>query len=204
MVASILPEAVDQLLLDSKPISYLGPSSERPTHPHQYGVTGVIDPGSLQDLRGKLFAELDSKEDRPVVLYVNSPGGSAQGCFETAEVVRRLAAKRQVIAVAEGACCSAAYHIVSGATKIIASPGCFVGSCGTIGALVDESAMLESQGVKIVYVASAAAKTTGQPGKAVTEEDITRLQARVDSLNSQFRLSLEAPPDSQSCRSPTP
>ena len=56
------------------------------------------------------------------ILDLDTPGGEANGAFEAAQAVRDVAARKPVIAIANGMAASAGYALASGATQIIAAP----------------------------------------------------------------------------------
>ena len=59
---------------------------------------------------------------KSLILDLDTPGGEANGAFEAAQAVREVAARKPVIAIANGMAASAGYALASGATRIIAAP----------------------------------------------------------------------------------
>jgi ClpP class serine protease len=90
-------------------------------------IGSLVNRGSFMDvLSGILSYEIlkrdigmaaSDKAVKAIVLDIDSPGGEAVGAFEAAEVVADAAKVKQVTAVANGLCCSAAYAIASAATR---------------------------------------------------------------------------------------
>jgi ClpP class serine protease len=153
-------------------------------------LDGPVEPNMLARFREWLWPFTKAPSDTPLVIIMDSPGGTVMGTDETTEVVRRVAAQRPVIVIVEGLCCSAAYMIASPATRIIATRSSLIGSCGTIIALLDDVEAFKMLGLKFVYVSSAPAKQVGCPGKEVTEADIALAKLRVSSLNNLFEVAL--------------
>ena len=81
------------------------------------------------------------------VLYVNSPGGSALASELVLAEVRRLAARKPVIAYVDRVAASGGYMVALGAKEIWASPGSILGSIGVFAGKFDLSALLSRVGV---------------------------------------------------------
>ncbi len=187
-IASIMPESASRikkaLSTKTRPIEVtaVGPELRHAAVGH---FDGIILPENLAMLRE--WSERQRTDDlvSEAILRINSPGGLVEGVPETFEFLRRLAKTKTLTVLAEGYCCSAAYWIASAATRLYASPSCYVGSCGVISLLVDDSAAFAMQGVRIIPVSTADAKSEGTPGQQITEADIARVQRRiVDTKNS--------------------
>ena len=65
-----------------------------------------------------------------VIIAINSPGGMANGLFETCGMIRELSAEKPVYAYVDGMACSAAFAIAAACTKIYIGPGGETGCCG--------------------------------------------------------------------------
>lgn len=127
-----------------------------------------------------------------VILDINSPGGEAIGAFETAAMVRELAAKKPVTAVVNGMAASAAYAIASGATKIVTTESGVSGSIGVISLHVDQSRALENEGLKPTLIFAGAHKADGNPFGPLPDAVRADFQARVDGIYAQFLKTVEA------------
>ncbi|MEC8424335.1 MAG: S49 family peptidase, partial [Myxococcota bacterium] len=73
---------------------------------------------------------------RAVVLYVDSPGGSALASDLIARSVGRLAARKPVVAAFHNVSASGGYYLSAPASEIIAREGTITGSIGVIGGKV--------------------------------------------------------------------
>lgn len=192
--AMILPAAAQRLLAPKAIATRRAPARREGRRVHEFTLAGEIVPASLATLRSWLRDRSAEESDDPILLWINSPGGFIEGVEEASVMVRRLAERREVTVLAEGHCCSAAYFIASGATRIVASPSCVVGSIGTVIVLIDDSAAAGAMGVKVLPVASAPAKAIGMPGVEVTEGDVAQVGELVVELNHAFELALERSP----------
>jgi ClpP class serine protease len=125
---------------------------------------------------------------KAVLLYINSPGGLVEGCFELAEYMRAESARTGIplYAYGEGMMCSAAYALACSAQKIGASKTTMVGSIGVIDCLVDATAMDEAWGMKYRLITSGARKADGNPHQPIDDGAVLATQQRVDDLAGLF------------------
>ncbi len=102
--------------------------------------------GSETLVAGLRAAALDRRSPA-AVLYINSPGGSALASELVLAEVRRLAARKPVIAYVDRVAASGGYMVALGAKEIWASPGSVLGSIGVFAGKFDVSPLLASAGV---------------------------------------------------------
>ena len=121
-----------------------------------------------------------------IMLVIDSPGGMVTGVPEAAAAVRNAALRKPVLAYNDGMMDSAAYWIGSQATAIYSTESGRTGSIGAYLAFMDFSKMAESIGIKVEVIRSAPHKGMGTPGTALTDEDRTALQTRIDTLGNDF------------------
>ena len=121
-----------------------------------------------------------------IVLSVDSPGGSAAGVSEFADVIFQSRGKKPIIAHGTGHVCSAAYEVASQCDAIYCEPTTLIGSIGTITSLVDSSRAFEAMGLEEVVATTAHHKTIGVPGVPIDAEHRTHLQEMVESFNHLF------------------
>ena len=108
-------------------------------------------------------AELD-KDNRAIVLKINSPGGSAYDSDETYLNLMDYKKKtgRPIYAYAEDLMASGGYYIAAASDEIYANRNSLIGSIGVIGfQSVDASALLNKLGVKVTTVHSGKDKLVG-------------------------------------------
>jgi signal peptide peptidase SppA len=148
-----------------------------------WGADGVVVTSAVAKTLRELAAD---PAVRSIALVVDSPGGQASGIHDLSETVREVAAVKPVHALVDGMAASAAYWMVSAASKITASPGSRVGSIGVYLVALDASRMAENAGVRVHVLRSGAEKGVGTFGAPLTAEQLGTLQAYVDELAADF------------------
>jgi signal peptide peptidase SppA len=141
---------------------------------------------SIDQFKAQFRQAMNDPSVKAIVIDVDSPGGSVQGVDELASEILAARGKKEVTAVVSGICASAALYIVSGASKIVASPSSQVGSVGVYGALRDETAKNEKEGVKHTVVTYGANKALGDPRTPTSPTAIADLQESVDAYGGMF------------------
>lgn len=122
-------------------------------------ISGVVgDDQKLYDLIDDLA---DNHKAKAVMLWLDTPGGSAVGGEEIFLRLRELAKKKPVVAVMRSLSASAGYMIALGADYIIAREGTITGSIGVILETAEFSELIEKVGVKPIIIKSAPLK--GEP-----------------------------------------
>lgn len=131
---------------------------------------------------------LGDPEVTAVVIRIDSPGGLVDGTFEAAEAVyqARQAAKKPLVAISCGLCCSAAYWIGSQAGELYAGETDWVGSIGTRLSLLDSTQYYAELGLTRIEVTSGTYKAAGADGQPVTEEVQAYFQDLVDRMQERF------------------
>ena len=121
-----------------------------------------------------------------IAFLVNSPGGTAFGCFDTADFLYAQRSKKPMVAIVNPNCCSAAYAIASVAHKIRAPRVCNVANIGVITTHVDVSEMNSKMGIKVTHVYAGKHKVDGSPHEKLSSEAKERIQARIDEVYSIY------------------
>ncbi|MFZ4807477.1 MAG: S49 family peptidase [Hyphomicrobiaceae bacterium] len=145
--------------------------------------SGVTSYEGLREVIKAIAADPDVKA---VVLDVDSPGGMVTGMFETAAMIKALAAAKPVIAVANPMMASAAYALASQANSIIAVPDSAVGSIGVLYVHADRSAQLAMQGVRVSIIQAGEQKTAGNSLSPLPDSLKAEIQARIDAIYGRF------------------
>lgn len=123
---------------------------------------------------------------KAVILDLHSPGGEAVGAFETAALVRDLAAKKRTIAVVNGMAASAAYAIASGANEIVTTETGVSGSIGVVLLHADFSRHLDREGITPTLIHAGAHKVDGNPFEPLSADVREDLQAEVNAFYDAF------------------
>jgi len=120
-----------------------------------------------------------------VLLSVDSPGGIASGCTDTAQELRAMAqaAGKPLYAYIDGEACSAAYlGLVCAADRVYIPATGSAGSLGVIQKRVDVSKAIESGGVNVQYITSGSTKAYGKEELPITSEEMAHTQGKIDQL----------------------
>lgn len=123
---------------------------------------------------------------KAVILDLHSPGGEAVGAFETAALVRDLAAKKRTVAVVNGMAASAAYAIASGASEIVTTETGVSGSIGVVLLHADFSRQLDRDGITPTLIHAGAHKVDGNPFEPLSADVRDDLQAEVNAFYDAF------------------
>jgi signal peptide peptidase SppA len=141
---------------------------------------------SYEEIRELVDFAKTSDQVQAAVLCINSPGGEAANCFETASMIRELAEIKPTIAFVSGLCASAAYFLACGAELIYCQPSSEIGCVGTLLGWYDSSKQLEAAGVKMDLIKSGDYKGI-MPEIPLTESHRKMLQHTVDLHGAMFR-----------------
>ncbi|MBN67244.1 MAG: signal peptide peptidase SppA [Rickettsiales bacterium] len=135
--------------------------------------------------RNEMLQELKKDEDvKAVLVYCDTPGGTAVGGEELYLQLRDIASEKPVVALMRDVCTSAGYMTAIGADYILARAGTITGSIGVIVQSVEVTELADKIGVKPVIVKSAPLKATPNPLEKVTED---QREAVKDVVNDFYR-----------------
>jgi signal peptide peptidase SppA len=146
----------------------------------------------LADVDKALALADQDPEVEKIVLYVNSPGGSASGVSETAGRVAKIGESKEVYAYVDVMACSAAYWIASQADAILAAPSAILGSIGVYMSILDATRAAELEGLKVELITAGKYKAMGSPFKPLSDEERAMLQEEVTSLHGDFKEAVRA------------
>ena len=121
-----------------------------------------------------------------VVLWFNSAGGTVTGVPEVAQRIAAAAKIKPVIAFTDSICASAAYWLASQCSAVYTTESATIGSVGVYTALLDESARLESEGVKINAISAGEHKLEGASFRPLADSERARIQSGVDKIFARF------------------
>ncbi len=140
--------------------------------PKQAHVARVTISGMITDDRRQLelLRDLgDAPGAKAVILAINSPGGTTTGGEAMVEAIRKLAAKKPVVAVQGTIATSAAYMISLPTDRIFARGSTITGSVGVIVQFPEVSEALGKVGVKMIEIKSGALKASPSPFQPLDE-----------------------------------
>ena len=130
-------------------------------HVARINITGLI----LEDAkRDAALAKLaDDAETKAVVVHISSPGGSTFGGESLYNGLRRIAAKKPVVAVIDTMGASAAYMTAVAADRIFARESSITGSVGVLLQVTEFSGLLGKIGVNVETIKSGTSKAEHSP-----------------------------------------
>ena len=131
---------------------------------------------------------IKSKENKGILLYVNSPGG---GVYESDELYLKLQeykekTKRPIWTYMATEACSGGYYISMASDKIYANRNTWTGSIGVIVSLSNYKGLYDKLGIKTILFTSGPNKAMGNSGIDMTDQQAQILQSLVDESYGQF------------------
>ena len=150
-------------------------------------ISGIIGGQMRPAEYAMLFRRLaEDPHIKAVILEIDSPGGSATASDYLYLALRRLAAKKPVIAFIRGVGASGGYFLACTAQRIIAIPSAIIGSIGVISVrpvLVD---LLQRVGIDVSVSKSGPYKDMGAPYRTLTAEELEKEDALVARFFDRF------------------
>ena len=162
-------------------------------------VSGTIQPsysdpftvpaGYDHDLYMELVdALMDDDQNKGILLYVDSPGGTV---YESDEMYLKLMQYREktsrpIYAYFASEACSGGYYISMAANEIYANRNAWTGSIGVIISLMDYQGLSEKIGVREVDITSGRNKAMGSAWEPMTDEQRGIFQGMVNEAYAQF------------------
>lgn len=129
----------------------------------------------------------DDPQVEAVILAIDSPGGTTVGGEALYNSLRRLAAKKPVVASIGTLGTSAAYLIATAADRIYAYDTSITGSIGVLIQAPEFSKLMAEVGIAINEVKSAPLKASPSPFESMTPDAKAALQAVIDDSFHWFR-----------------
>ncbi len=124
-------------------------------HIARVSISGLIT-GDAETV--KMFRAVADSKAVAAVLTINSPGGTTEGSEVLFEEIRRLAAKKPVVAVVGTMAASGGYIAAIGADRIFVHGNSIVGSIGVLMQFPNVSGLLDKIGVKLESIKSSPLK----------------------------------------------
>lgn len=143
-------------------------------------ITG--DRGTL-----KLIDQIAQSKAKGVILSLESPGGTTTGAEKLYEAIRRLSAKKPVVAVVNNMAASGAYIAALSADRIVAHGNSLVGSIGVLIQYPNVASLLDKIGVKIDAVKSSPLKAEPSGYEPTSPEVRQALASLVNDSYAWFK-----------------
>ncbi len=150
------------------------------------GGFSSIQSGSM-DIINQLRKAGEDPNIKAVVLYINSPGGSAAASLEIGNEIKRLRKSgKKVVAYMSDSAASGAYWISCATDRIVANPTTLTGSIGVIMQTVDLQGLYDKIGINYRTFKSGPYKDMGSSSRDMTEEERKIFQSMLDDTYQQF------------------
>jgi protease-4 len=161
-------------------------------HIARVDISGIItDDRKMSELLDKVGK---SDQVKAVILDINSPGGTTTGGEALYDAVRRLAAKKPVVAVGGTLVTSAAYIVALATDRIFVYGNTITGSVGVIFQWVEVTDLMKTLGVKVEETRSGDLKAVPNPfiptdekARALTQEMVQEAKVWFVDLVAQRR-----------------
>lgn len=153
-------------------------------HVARLALSGLLT-GDRETL--KLIDGIAKSNAAGVIVTIESPGGTTTGAEKIYAELRRLAAKKPVVAVIETTGASGAYIAAMGADRIVAHGNSLVGSIGVLFQYPNLSRAMETIGVKMEEIKSSPLKAAPNPFENASPEARAALASLVTDSYDWFR-----------------
>jgi protease-4 len=128
----------------------------------------------------------ENNKAKAVVVWLNTPGGSAVGGEEVFERLRKVAEKKPVVAVMRSVAASAGYMIALGADHIVAREGTITGSIGALMETAEFTELAKKLGVEPLVIKSGPLKASPNPLEKTTPEAARVVQDVINDFYGRF------------------
>lgn len=142
-----------------------------------------------QYILNAIEAMIEDDENKGMILYVDTPGGSVYASDELYLKIKEYQEKtgRPVYSSMQGTAASGGYYISAPCDKIFANRNCWTGSIGvTMGTFIDVSGLLDKLGIKTETITSGDNKSMGSSTEPMTKEQRQIYQGLIDEAYDQF------------------
>ena len=112
----------------------------------------------------------DEDRVKAVILRIDSPGGTTAGSEAVYDAVRRISAKKPVVAVMDTVAASGGYITALAADRIVARGNTITGSIGVIFSMPEFSKLLDTVGVQMEELKSGDLKAEPSPYKPMSDK----------------------------------
>ena len=154
-----------------------GEGGRAPVGPEIAGSDGVA---------GAIRAARRDRRTSAILLYVNSPGGSAIASELILDEVRRAAKKKPVVAYFDRVAASGGYMAALGAEEIWAGPDAIAGSIGVFGGKFELSRLFERLGVRRTLITRGENAGLFSVSRPFTEHERKALESEIEEAYQDF------------------
>ena len=160
-----------------------GPTTNKPVT-----IMGMDCGGFSYETWKEDFVSLAERGVKTVAFLVDSGGGEAYGCFDSARYVREVADEYGItlMTYVDGLAASAAYSIASISDEIIMANQSEVGSIGVLVRLMNDNKKLEKEGYERTFITFGGQKVPFADDGTFRKEFLEDIQYKVDLLGQEF------------------
>ena len=112
----------------------------------------------------------EAEQVKGVILRIDSPGGTTAGSEAVYDAIRRISAKKPVVAVMDTVAASGGYITALAADRIVARGNTITGSIGVIFSFPEVSKLLDTLGIRMEELKSGDMKAEPSPYRPVSEK----------------------------------
>lgn len=141
---------------------------------------------SIDRFTQQLRQAVNDPNVKAILIDVDSPGGSTDGVDELATEIYQARKQKQIVAISNSCCASAAYYLASQASELVVSPSSITGSIGVYILHEDLSGYMEKLGVRNTFITYGQNKAEGNDLQPLTDSARAHLQELVDSFGIAF------------------
>lgn len=180
-VAAFLVAAVAILAVGWR---WYGPAQFARAHIARLSITGLIigDDATLRLIRG-----VADSTAAAAIIDIDSPGGTTEGSEALYDELRRLAAKKPVVAVVRSMAASGAYIAALGADHIVVRGNSIVGSIGVLVEFPNVSGLMDKLGIKFESIKSSPLKATPNGFEPTSEESRAAMASLIADSFAWFK-----------------
>lgn len=152
------------------------------------GFEALCGMTSYESIQGQAEYLVKKEKVNELVLDVNSGGGQAYGCFETAQAVRNLARDNNVkiTTYVDGVAYSGGYAWASIADELVVNPMGRVGSIGVVLPLTNYAERDKKAGIKRIYITSGKSKVPYDEDGNFTESALDEFRKSSKIIYDEF------------------
>ena len=150
----------------------------------EINLAGVIMDAS--EIVKQIDKATNNAQIKGVLLNVDSPGGAVAPSIEIAYAIKRLKAKKPVVAYARGTMASGSYYASIWSSEIMANPGSMIGSIGVIMEGADLSGIMSKIGIKSQVVQAGKYKQIGTPSRPWKKYEVNELNKVIQGTYNMF------------------
>lgn len=154
------------------------------SHVARLTISGLIT-GDKKTLQ--MIEKVGKSHAAAALVHIDSPGGTVTGSEALYEALRKLAAKKPVVAVIDGTAASGGYVTALAADQIVSRQTAIVGSIGVLIQYPDVTRLLETVGVKVESIKSSPLKAAPNGFEPTSPEARAAIQKVIDDSYDWFR-----------------